>query len=418
MNPQQAVILCGGLGTRLRPLTDTMPKPMVPVNGKPFLQHLIAQISAQGIRRVLLLTGYRGEMIRAYFGGGQALGVEIDYSHGPEDWDTGRRVWEARSHLESQFLLLYSDNFAQFRLQRLLSLYHKHHRPITLVLAPKEKGNIKVSSDGKIEAYNKTRKGDGFDYVELGYMLVDRDVMLHKLSTCTGFPNTSFSNLLQKFANESNIAADIVRDPYHSISDIDRLQLMREYLRPKKILLIDRDGVINQKAPKGEYISTWKEFQWISETRQAMKLLAQDGFQFIIITNQAGIARNMVDPVELKNIHQNMVDALSSDGIDILRVYMSPHHWDEGSFMRKPSPGMFFQAAKEWSLRMDRSLYIGDDVRDCQAAFNAGCGMIYLTNESPSSDPVNYPTPYFVTKTLGDSIKQIKETYLEWEKIG
>ena len=61
--PQQAVILCGGLGTRLRPLTENMPKPMAPVNGKPFLHYLIEQVRDQGIRRILLLTGYRSEMI-------------------------------------------------------------------------------------------------------------------------------------------------------------------------------------------------------------------------------------------------------------------------------------------------------------------------------------------------------------------
>ena len=77
-------MLCGGLGTRLRPLTDNMPKPMAPVNGKPFLHHLIRQVRDQGLRQICLLTGYRGEMIREYFGAGEKLGVEIAYSSGPE----------------------------------------------------------------------------------------------------------------------------------------------------------------------------------------------------------------------------------------------------------------------------------------------------------------------------------------------
>lgn len=415
--PQQAVILCGGRGTRLGPLTDTMPKPMVPVNGKPFLQHLIEQIRAQGIRRILLLTGYRGEMIHEYFGTGETLGVEICYSHGPAEWDTGRRVWEARKYFDSRFLLLYSDNFVQFNLQRLWELHQKHNSPITLLLAPKEKGNIRVSSDGKIEAYDKTRSGEGFSHVEVGYMLIERDFVLESFPSCAEFPDFNFATLLQKFALQSKIAGLVVCDPYHSISDINRLQLMCEYLKPKKILLIDRDGTINKKAPQGEYITDWSKFEWIPETRQAMNDLAKEGFQFIVITNQAGIARKMINPDDLEKIHKKMIKELAAEGVEVLKIYMSPHHWDENSFMRKPSPGMFFQAAKEYNLRMDRCIYVGDDERDCQAAANAGCGMVYVSNENKPPLLDEYPTPYFMAKTLRDSVEQIRDTYLGWETI-
>ena len=415
--PKQAVILCGGLGTRLRPLTDTMPKPLVPVNGRPFLEHLIEQIRAQGIRRILLLTGYRGEMIHEYFGTGKTLGVEIFYSHGPAEWDTGRRIWEAREHLDSRFLLLYSDNFVQFNIPKLQALHQKHGVPITLLLAPKEKGNIRVSADGKIEAYDKTRSGKGFDYVEVGYMLIERDLVLEDFPTYAEFPDFNFSALLQKFALQAKIAGLVVHDSYHSISDLARLQLMSEYLKPKRILLIDRDGTMNKKAPQGEYITNWSKFERIPETRQAMKDLAKEGFQFIVITNQAGIARKMIDPEDLEKIHQNMVEALAAEGVKVLKVYMSPHHWDEDSFMRKPSPGMFFQAAKEYKIRMDRCLYVGDDERDCQAAVNAGCGMVYVSDENKLPSLAEYPTTYIMAKTLQDSAEQIRDIYIDWEAI-
>jgi len=413
--PQQAVILCGGMGTRLRPLTDAMPKPMVPVNGRPFLEHLIRQIIAHGIRRILLLTGYRGEMIREYFGAGENLHVEICYFHGPAEWDTGRRIWEAREQLDSRFLLLYSDNFVQFNFQRLLKLHQKNNFPITLLLAPKEKGNIRVSSDGKIEGYDKTRSGAGFDYVEVGYMLIERDAVLADFSSCTGFPDFNFSALLERYAQQSKIAGIVVNDPYHSISCINRLQLMCEYIKPKRILLIDRDGTINRKALQGEYIAEWSRFEWIPETRLAMKNLAAYGFSFIVITNQAGIARNMIDPDELARIHQNMVAELAAEGIEILAVYMSPHHWNDNSFMRKPMPGMFFQAAREFNLRMDRCLYVGDDERDCQAAVNAGCGMVYLAGDGRPPLLTEFPFPYFSAETLLDSVEHIMDVYREWE---
>ena len=92
---------------------------MVNVNGKPFVWYLLEQLADKGINRFLLLTGYLGQTIRDYFGSGEKWGWEIDYNHGPAEWDTGRRLWEARDYLENEFLLAYSDNFVQIRLDLL-----------------------------------------------------------------------------------------------------------------------------------------------------------------------------------------------------------------------------------------------------------------------------------------------------------
>ncbi len=414
VNPQ-AVILCGGLGTRLRPITDSMPKPMAPVNGKPFLYHLLLQLSEQGIKRFVLLTGYKGEQIIDYFGDGARWGWSIDYSVGPAEWDTGRRLWEARNKLQVEFLLVYSDNFAQFRLNKLVKFQDKTQLPITLLLAPKKQGNIRVCADGRIDAYEKTREVEGFDFVEIGYMLIKRDIVFEQFPNQTGFPNFNFSSVLQNLAGKSAIAGLPVFDSYHSISDVARLELVCEYLRPKRILLIDRDGTINVKAPKGEYIASWREFELNHETKQAMRLLAQSGFKFIVITNQAGVARGMIDPVELETIHKNMIAELAKENITILKIYCCTDHWEQNSIMRKPNPGMFFQAASEFMLRMDRCLYIGDDERDCIAAANAGCGAVYLSSDD--KDPIlpEYPNPYFRVKSLLQCVSKIERIYGEWE---
>ncbi len=377
--PEQAVIFCGGLGTRLRPLTDSLPKPMVPVNGKPFLEHLLQQLSDQGFKRFLLLTGYLGEIIRDYFCDGSCWGWVIEYSHGPVEWETGRRLLEACGQLDTRFLLLYSDNFVQFRLSQLVELHHREHVPLTLLLAPKTNGNIRVSSTGRIEAYVKTRIGHDLNYVEVGYMVVERDSVLTLFPELPGYPDFSFSIVLQSLAASQRLAGLVVRDTYHSISDPDRLGLMRSYLKPKKILLIDRDGVINQKASRGEYISTWEGFKWIPETRQAMRELATRGFKFIVISNQAGIARGMVSSTALEQIHQNMIAELRKDRVEILDVYVCPHHWDEDCGCRKPKPEMFFQISAKHLLRMDQTIFVGDDVRDREAAFNAGCGSLLIS---------------------------------------
>ena len=94
--PKQAVILCGGLGTRLRPYTDNMPKPMIPCDGKPFLWHIMQQLYEQGISQFILLTGYLSEQIEEYFENGNIWRWDIQYSKGLVEWDTGKRIWEAK----------------------------------------------------------------------------------------------------------------------------------------------------------------------------------------------------------------------------------------------------------------------------------------------------------------------------------
>ena len=90
--PTQAIILAGGKGTRLLPLTHSVPKPMIKFNGKPFLEYLIEMLAEQGIERIVLLLGYLADQIQGYFGDGGQWGVEITYSITDEGNDTGRRI--------------------------------------------------------------------------------------------------------------------------------------------------------------------------------------------------------------------------------------------------------------------------------------------------------------------------------------
>jgi D-glycero-D-manno-heptose 1,7-bisphosphate phosphatase len=408
--PRQAVILCGGLGSRLYPLTKTLPKPMAPVMGKPFLEYLFVQLEEQGINHFFLLTGYLGNIIKEYFGNGSKWGWVIEYSHGPDQWDTGRRLWESRSRLDNRFLLMYSDNFIQFNLKKLVKLFQQEDIAVRLILAPKEKGNISVSDDGKILEYKKDRVGKNLNYVEVGYMIVDRDYIFSLYSDNKSSPDISFTNIIESLVNNSQIAGLVVNDPYHSISDKQRLELMRKYLKPKKIILIDRDGVINRKAPKGQYITKWEEFEFIYDTVKCMKKLAKKGFSFIVVTNQAGVARGMVCEKELNNIHKSMISRLKNKSIIIHDVYICPHHWDQCCNCRKPEPGLFFQISKKYKLRMDKTLYIGDDIRDVEAAYNAGCGSVLVSSKDDVS-VINKPRWSINVNKLSDALLEI-ETFM------
>ena len=405
--PSQVVILCGGLGTRLRPHTEYLPKPMILCNGKPFLLYLLQQMSNQGLRKFVLLTGYLGENIENFFGDGSQWGWSINYSNGPVGWDTGKRIWEARFELDKNFLLLYSDNFVPFSLDKVFTLHIKNQTSLTFTVSPKCPGNVSVDKSGIVKKYDNNRSDHILDFVEIGYMIVEKDKTIDFYRS----PECSFSKIIERMVAKKEVSALVNYDSYHSISDPKRWKKTEEYLELKKIILIDRDGVINKKAPRGEYISSWSEFEWISDTRIAMKLLAQKGFQFIVISNQAGIARGIVSQNELEKIHINMKKELLSDGIEILDIYICPHHWDEDCLCRKPNPGMLLKASRDWLLRLDKTLFIGDDHRDCKASYNAGCKSVLIGEESETDKLLEHEKPIYTNIRLTQCLSNILDFF-------
>ena len=245
------------------------------------------------------------------------------------------------------------------------------------------------------------------DFVEIGYMVVEKDQVFSFYQS----PDCNFSIVLEKMVASGQVGSMLQHDQYYSISDPKRWKEAEEYLKFKKIILIDRDGVINKKAHKGEYVSRWNEFVWKSYTRNAMKTLAKKGFKFIVVSNQAGISRKMIDLKDLKKIHVNMTKELLKDGIEILDIYVCPHHWDANCDCRKPKPGMLYKASAEWKFRLDKTLFIGDDYRDCQAAFNSGCKSVFIGKVDELENLTEDEKPIFTNKRLTACISNILEFF-------
>ena len=407
----QVAVLCGGLGTRLGPITDFVPKPLVPVEGAPFLEHLLGQMAAEGHRRFLLMTGYLGEQVEDHFGDGSTFGWEVAYSRGPASWDTGRRLAEAVDLLDPLFLLLYSDNWADVDTHALLDRHRSTGRAVTATLAARNGGNVRYATETDLEAYVPSRQGEALNHVEIGYMVVERDRMMDHLQNLPGTPDVGFSVVLASLADAGDLGGHAITGRYLSVSDPERLETTREHFSRKRILLIDRDGTINRKAAPGEYVATREQFEFIPETVAAMRQLAADGFRFIVITNQAGIALGTVDEREVGAIHREMVDQLATEGIEVLEVYLSPDHWDSGSTTRKPAPGLFHAASTDHRFRLDRVLYVGDDERDCRAAANAGCGMVFLDDGGSSADLPANRRHHSVHRNLLEALPVIRRYY-------
>jgi NDP-sugar pyrophosphorylase family protein len=175
----QAVILAGGLGTRLRPFTENIPKAMVPVAGKPFLEHQILFLRSQGIEEILLLVGYRAEQIKDFFGDGSKYAVRISYSQEEEPRGTGGALRLAQPKLQSSFLLLNGDTYLPMDFRDAMGCFLRL-QPWGLVVAYKSDGffpkpNLAVSSG--MQVIDADRECTNLTHINAGAVIFSNRVL-------------------------------------------------------------------------------------------------------------------------------------------------------------------------------------------------------------------------------------------------
>ncbi|MDX1428698.1 MAG: HAD-IIIA family hydrolase [Rhodothermales bacterium] len=381
--PVQAVVLAGGRGTRLAPITDTIPKPMVAFHGKPFLEHLIEMLRERGFRRVLLLLGYLPELVQNYFQDGSRWGVEIEYSVSAVGNDTGTRVKIASSLLDPVFLLTYCDNYWPMPFAQMWSKFLDSRALAQVTIYDNRDGytrdNVRVDAAGFVEAYDKSRTLNGLQGVDIGFLIVKSEAIEMLPEGNVSLETALYPRLI---ANRQ-LAGFVTEHRYYSVSNHARLNATEAFLTRRPTVILDRDGVLNRKMPRAEYVRSWKDWQWLPGAKQALKVLAEAGYRVIVVTNQAGIARGAFTEQMLDAIHERMRQEALDAGGRIDAVYFCPHGWDENCRCRKPEPGMLFQAQRDFALDLSRVTFIGDDERDGQAAERANCRFRLVTQDVP-----------------------------------
>lgn len=387
------MILAGGKGTRLRPLTDTVAKPMLRFYGKPFLWYVIEELKRNKITNIVLLVGYFHEQFKQYFGDGRKFGVTITYSYMPVETDTGSRIKHALLLCDKRFLLLYGDNLWPLPLAELTRFYDTHRVSASVVVYRNRdkstRNNVFVNDSSFLERYDRKRISTGLNGVDIGFFIVEKSIF----ARC---PRTNFSFedvIIPRLVREKQLAAFMTDQKYYGLSTPDRIPRIKKYLTAKKVVFLDRDGVINKRPAKAQYIERWSDFEFLPKAKEALRLLKEHGYTVFIITNQPGIARGEVTKRNLDIIHRNLNREIEKAGGTIAGIYLCPHGWDEGCFCRKPNPGLFFQASYDHAINLTDSICIGDDQRDIMAGKRAACkktifiGDSSMTSFSPSEQP-------------------------------
>ena len=182
----------------------------------------------------------------------------------------------------------------------------------------------------------------------------------------------------------------------------------------KKAAFLDRDGVLNRKAPEGEYVTRWEEMEFLPGAREAVRLLNQAGYLVVVVSNQRCVAKGLITSSELDSMHARMRHEFEAVGARLDAIYYCPHDFQPACSCRKPQPGMLREAARTHELDLSASWMIGDSDHDVVAGKSAGCGTVRLVEDGKS--PVGGAD--MVASSLLDAVHKVLELQSDLSATG
>ena len=179
-----------------------------------------------------------------------------------------------------------------------------------------------------------------------------------------------------------------------------------------RAVFLDRDGVINQSPPEGDYITRWEDFHVLPGVAEGIALLNRAGFSVIVVTNQRGVAKGLMTEADLQQMHERMSGGLARAGAKIDATFYCPHDTEPRCDCRKPAPGMLLSAARLHGIDLRASWMIGDSDNDVEAGRNAGCKTArVIATDVTSSERARISeapmTADITASSLLDAIRQI-----------
>jgi NDP-sugar pyrophosphorylase family protein len=228
-------ILAGGLATRLRPVTEKIPKALVRVAGEPFLAHQLRLLTSAGIRKAVLCVGYRGEMIEEEFGDGRSNGIDLTYSFdGPELLGTGGALKKALPLLGDRFLVLYGDSYLPIDYAAPVRAFVAR-RKLALMTVFKNEGRWDASNvsfeDGMIRFYSKKQKTPDMRYIDYGLGILDASA----LSPWSATKAFDLADVYQGLIGQRELAGYEVRQRFYEIGSPEGLAELDALLRKQQL---------------------------------------------------------------------------------------------------------------------------------------------------------------------------------------
>lgn len=412
----KVVIMAGGRGTRIASLRDDVPKPMIPIAGKPILAWQIENLKRCGLTDITLVIGYLGSVVRSYFGDGSSFGVRIRYFEETEPLGTAGALFKM-PELTEDFLLLCGDVILDVDFRRFIDFHRSHGAWASLMahpnghpydssllvcetLPPAEEGGLPVETGrvvawlGKEEprTYYKNRVNAGIEILSPALLEAARAQRVPRHPEAPDRIDLD-RDVLKPLIGSGRIFAYDTPEYIKDVGTPDRFRETEEDLRsgrvharnlqePQRAVFLDRDGTLNEFVG---FLTRPEQLTLIPGAAEAVRAINRAGYLAIVVTNQPVIARGECTFETLAAIHEKLETELGRKGAFLDGLYYCPHHPDRGfegeraaykkaCDCRKPEPGMLLRAAADFHIDLAHSVMIGDSDRDVETGEKAGCG--------------------------------------------
>jgi histidinol-phosphate phosphatase family protein len=432
------VIIAGGKGSRLAPVAGDVPKVLIPIGGKPVLQHQLELAAAAGISDVTIFAGHLGEKIEAFAGDGSRFGLRVRTLVENEPLGSAGALLRSLDVLPDQFFVLYGDVMLAVELRRMAKWHTDRGADFTALVHPNDHPQdsdlLEVDADDWVTAIHAyPHPADKFfgNLVNAALYVVRREA-LRPCAAAVGkrdFVKDIMADLVAKGGRVlAYRSSEYVKDmgtpgrlkKVEADWQAGRLNLKKSS-RNRPAVFLDRDGTL---IVENGYLRTPDELQLLPGVAPALRSLRQAGYRLVVLTNQPVIARGEASEADVAATHRRLEWELGKEGAYLDGIYLCPHHPDRGfpgerpelkipCQCRKPATGLFERACRDLSIDATGSWMIGDQTRDIEMARRAGLRSILVQTGVGGRDAKFQAAPDYVADDLAAAVGVI----LRHEKI-
>ncbi len=420
----KTVIMAGGKGTRIASVASDIPKPMIPVGGKPVLEREIESLVQQGFREIILTVGHLGHIIKDYFGDGSRWGADISYYVETAPLGSAGALLRLKDQLTEDFLLLNGDAVFDVDFNRFAAYHREKGGWATLFTHPNshpyDSSLLIADGDGAVTAWLSKEDARPTYYrnrVNAGIHILSPMVLE---AAAVGDKVDLDRQLLRPLAGTGKLfvydSPEYVKDMgtperYESVCRDFQCGTVaaRNLKNPQKAVFLDRDGTLNRYIG---FLRSPEELKLLPGAAEAVRRINASGYLAILVTNQPVIARGEVTVEGLREIHNKLETLLGKEGAYLDAIYYCPHHPHSGfpgeikelkfdCDCRKPKPGLLLQAARDYHIDLTKSIMVGDRESDILAGKAAGCRTVLLGDGAFSQDAASPDLLTFTKRFFG-----------------
>lgn len=405
---------------------------MIPIAGRPLLEHQIELAKRHGFAEVRILACYRADIIQHYLGNGSRWGLNITYTVEDGPLGTAGAVLAALDELAETFVVLYGDVMVNVDLTRLWEAHVRASADVTLLVHPNnhpfDSDLVEVNSDGWITAFHNRPHSPERWYQNLvsAGLYVVRKAALQTSPAVAGifdFGKDLFPAMLKKGArllgyNSLEYIKDIgTPERYDKICAEFQAGIVEQSSlgTPQPAVFLDRDGTLIREVGG---LTSPDQVELLPDAAAAIHELNHRGIRAVMVSNQPVVAKGFCTEADVEASHRKLQTLLGREHAYLDRLYYCPHHPEKGfegerpdlktdCECRKPKPGMIVQAVQELNLDLNNSWLVGDTTVDIQTAINAGIKSVLVRSGYAGRDQKFAVQPTLSAENVLDAVQQI-----------